>query len=388
MSNVDIEVSVVIPCLNEADTLEVCIQKAHRSLSEAGIRYEIIVADNGSTDESPQIAKANDARLVAISNRGYGAALMGGIEAAQAPYIIMGDADDSYDFLECPKFVEKLREGNDLVQGCRLPSGGGQVLPGAMPWSHRWIGNPLFSFLARRWFAAPIHDIYCGLRAFTKECYQKLDQRCTGMEFATEMIVKASIQGVRFAEVPISLHPDGREAHAPHLNTIRDGWRTLRLLLMCSPHWLFVVPGMALMLIGLLGYALVFAGVQVGGATLDAHTLLYSSALFLCGYQAVSFSFIMKTFALREGWQKNSPLLGRLYQWFNLERGLLAGLLCVLAGIGLMTWTFVTWAQTDFGALDYAKTMRAAIPGATLLALGVQTWFSSFFSSSVGMWRK
>lgn len=388
MSTVDIEVSVVIPCLNEADTLEVCIKKAHRSLSEAGIRYEIIVADNGSTDESPQIAAANDARLVAISDRGYGAALMGGIEAAQASYVIMGDADDSYDFLECPKFVEKLREGYDLVQGCRLPSGGGQVLPGAMPWSHRWIGNPLFSFLARHWFAAPIHDIYCGLRAFTKECYQKLDQRCTGMEFATEMIVKASIQGVRFAEVPISLHPDGRKAHAPHLNTIRDGWRTLRLLLMCSPHWLFVVPGMVLMLIGLLGYILVFGGVHVGGAILDAHTLLYSSALFLCGYQAVSFSFIMKTYALREGWQKDSPLLGRLYQWFNLERGLLAGLLCVLAGIGLMTWTFVTWAQTDFGALDYTKTMRAAIPGATLLALGVQTCFSSFFSSSVGMWRK
>jgi len=388
MSNMDVEVSVVIPCLNEADTLDVCIKKARKSLSEAGIRYEIIVADNGSTDESPQITAANEARLVAVPERGYGAALMGGIEAARAPFIIMGDADDSYDFLECPKFVEKLREGSDLVQGCRLPSGGGKVLPGAMPWTHRWIGNPLFSFLARRWFSAPIHDIYCGLRAFTKECYQKLGLRCTGMEFATEMIVKASIQEVRFSEVPISLHPDGRKAHAPHLNTIRDGWRTLRLLLMCSPHWLFVVPGMALMLIGVVGYVLVLGGIPVGRATLDAHTLLFSSALFLCGYQAVSFSFIMKTFALREGWQKNSPLLGRIYRWFDLERGLLAGMVCVLAGLALMTWAFAIWVQADFGTLDYSTTMRIAIPGATLLALGVQTFFFSFFSSSVGMWRR
>ncbi len=388
MSNSDIEVSVVIPCLNEADTLETCLQKAHRSLSEAGIQYEIVVADNGSTDASPQIARSNGARVVAVSRRGYGSALMSGIEASHGRYIIMGDADDSYDFLECPKFVKELRKGNELVQGCRLPSGGGTVLPGAMPWSHRWIGNPLFSFLARHWFSAPIHDIYCGLRAFTKEFYQQLGLRCMGMEFATEMIVKASIREARISEIPISLHPDGRKAHAPHLKTIRDGWRTLRLLLMCSPHWLFVIPGLALMLAGALGYVLVFGGIRIGPATPDAHTLLFSSAIFLCGYLSASFSFIMKTFALREGWQKDSRLMGRLYEWFNLERGLLAGLACTFAGLALMAWAIFRWAQADFGELDYRSTMRIAIPGATLLTLGVQTCFFSFFSSSVGMWRK
>ena len=388
MNRIDVEVSVVIPCLNESDTLEACVRKAHRSLSDSGVSYEIIVADNGSTDSSPEIATANGARLVQVAERGYGAALMGGIEAACGAFIIMGDADDSYDFLDCPKFVEQLRAGYEMVQGCRLPSGGGNVLPGAMPWSHRWIGNPMFSFLARHWFAAPIHDIYCGLRAFRKASYRKLGLRCTGMEFATEMIVKASIQGLKFAEVPICLHPDGRKAHAPHLKTLRDGWRTLRLLLMCSPHWLFVVPGMALMAIGVVGYALALGGIQFGKAVFEAHTKLIASALFLCGYQAVAFSFMIKTFAYREGWHKGSPWLGRMYRWFNLERGLLAGMIASLTGLAIMVWTFVLWVRADFGALNYATTLRVGIPGAFLLTLGVQTCFFSFFSSSVGMWRK
>jgi glycosyltransferase involved in cell wall biosynthesis len=384
----EIEVSVVIPCLNEADTLQTCLQKAKGSLERAGIRHELVVADNGSTDSSAQIAKENGARVVPVAERGYGAALMGGIGAARGKYVIMGDADDSYDFSECPKFVAKLREGYDIVQGCRLPAGGGKVMPGAMPWSHRWIGNPLFSFLARRWFSAPIHDIYCGLRAFTSDCYQKLNLRCTGMEFATEMIVKASIQGVSFSEVPICLHPDGRKAHAPHLKTMRDGWRTLRLLLMCSPNWLFALPGSFLMALGAIGYVLVYGGFRVGKVQPDAHSLLFSSAIFLCGYMAVSFSFIMKTFALREGWQTLNPLLDNLYKWFNLERGLIAGMGCILIGLALMVWALAKWAAVDFGELDYRSTMRVAIPGSFLLALGVQTCFMSFFSSSVGMWRK
>ena len=297
-----IEVSVVIPCLNEADTLASCLCKAHESLTAAGVRYEIVVADNGSTDGSLDIAAAGDARVVNVAERGYGAALMGGIAAARGNAIIMGDADDSYDFRTCPQFVAKLREGYDIVQGCRLPAGGGRVLPGAMPWSHRWIGNPLFSFLARQWFAAPINDIYCGLRAFTRELYDRLGLRCSGMEFATEMIVKASLNRARFAQVPITLHPDGRKAHTPHLKTMRDGWRTLRLLLMCSPLWLFLVPGFALGLIGALCYLLVFAGIQIGPATLDAHTLLFGSTFILCGFMAVAFSLIIKTFSFREGW--------------------------------------------------------------------------------------
>lgn len=374
--------------MNEADTLASCLCKAHESLTAAGVRYEIVVADNGSTDGSLDIAAAGDARVVNVAERGYGAALMGGIAAARGNAIIMGDADDSYDFRTCPQFVAKLREGYDIVQGCRLPAGGGRVLPGAMPWSHRWIGNPLFSFLARQWFAAPINDIYCGLRAFTRELYDRLGLRCSGMEFATEMIVKASLNRARFAQVPITLHPDGRKAHTPHLKTMRDGWRTLRLLLMCSPLWLFLVPGFALGLIGALCYLLVFAGIQIGPATLDAHTLLFGSTFILCGFMAVAFSLIIKTFSFREGWIAPPPLLRWIFEKMNLERGLLAGGTCVLAGIGLMAWTFAQWVRVDFGNLDYSTTMRAVIPGTMLVTMGIQAIFLSFFSSSVGMWRK
>ena len=232
-----------MPCLNEADTLAACIGKARRALNEQEISGEIIVADNGSTDGSQTIATRLGARLVNVRDKGYGSALMGGIVAARGKYIVMGDADDSYDFLETPKFVEKLREGFDLVQGCRLPSGGGVVKPGAMPFLHRAWGNPMFSFLARWWFKSPLHDVYCGLRGFRKDVYYLLDQRCTGMEFATEMIIKASLYGAKIAEVPITLHPDGRRDHAPHLRTFRDGWRTIRLFFICSPRWLFFVPG-------------------------------------------------------------------------------------------------------------------------------------------------
>jgi glycosyltransferase involved in cell wall biosynthesis len=230
-----LEVSVVMPCLNEADTLEACVTKAQRVLRKHGIKGEVIVADNGSTDGSQAIAIRMGARLVHVEPKGYGNALMGGIAAARGKFVIMGDADDSYDFLQLSRFVEKLREGFDLVQGCRLPAGGGTVQPGAMPFLHRWWGNPMFSIMTRWMFHAPIHDVYCGMRGFAKELYDRLDQRCTGMEFATEMIIKASLFGADIAEVPITLHPDGRKSHAPHLKTFRDGWRTLRFFLMYSP---------------------------------------------------------------------------------------------------------------------------------------------------------
>src|SRR5215510_9803685 len=255
-----VELSVVMPCLNEADTVGACIEKAMQALREYNIAGEVIVADNGSTDGSQAIAGERGARVVSVTARGYGRALMGGIIAARGKFVIMGDADDSYDFLEIPKFVDKLREGYELVQGCRLPWGGGRVLPGAMPFLHRWWGNPMFSLMARIWFGAPIHDVYCGLRGITKELHKRLDQRCGGMEFATEMIIKSSLYGVRIAEVPISLHPDGRKSHPPHLKTFRDGWRTLRFFLMYSPRWLFLIPGIALILGGLLGYAIVLPG--------------------------------------------------------------------------------------------------------------------------------
>ena len=251
-----IEVSIVMPCLNEADTIGTCVTKALRALRDAGINGEVIVADNGSTDRSKQIATSLGARVIEIQNRGYGNALIGGIDRAHGRFIIMGDADDSYDFGEIPKFVAKLREGHDLVQGCRLPSGGGRVMPGAMPILHRWWGNPAFSIMARWWFCAPIHDVYCGMRGFTKRLYERLDLQSPGMEFATEMIIKASRYEARIAEVPITLHPDGRKSHPPHLKTFRDGWRTLRFYLMHCPRWLFLEPGKLLIALGLIGYAL------------------------------------------------------------------------------------------------------------------------------------
>ncbi|MBW7907512.1 MAG: glycosyltransferase family 2 protein [Kiritimatiellae bacterium] len=383
-----IDLSVVMPCLNEADTVEVCVRKALQGIAAAGIRGEVILADNGSTDGSQTLAEQAGARVVPVDAKGYGNALMGGIASARGRWVLMGDADDSYDFLEIPKFVQRMQEGADLVQGCRLPSGGGTVAAGAMPWSHRWIGNPLFSLLSRCWFKAPIHDIYCGMRAFTKTHYASLNQRCTGMEFATEMIIKSSLHGARIAEVPITLHPDGRKAHAPHLKTFRDGWRTLRFFLMFSPRWLFLMPGMILMLLGLLGYALALPGVRWNGLTFDVHTLLYASVALLGGYQAILFAIFTKTFAINEGLMPRDPRLIAFFDMVNLERGVLAGLAALAAGLTLMGYVFWTWRDTAFGPLPYAETMRWAIPGATLTALGIQTICSGFFVSILGMNRK
>ena len=260
-----IELSIVMPCLNEADTLAICIEKCNRVIKEHDLAAEVVIADNGSSDGSIEIAEQHGARVVRVAEKGYGNALMGGINAARGKYVIMGDADDSYDFLEIPKFVEKLREGKQLVQGCRLPAGGGKVLPGAMPFLHRWWGNPMFSAMVRRMFNAPINDVYCGLRGFSREFYHELNLRCTGMEFATEMIIKSSVFDKDIAEVPITLHPDGRKAHAPHLRTFRDGWRTLRFFLMYSPKWLFQIPGTLFLLVGLLCYLLALPGVTILG---------------------------------------------------------------------------------------------------------------------------
>ncbi len=383
-----IEVSVVIPCLNEEGTLASCIEKARRALREHNIVGEIVVADNGSTDLSRAVAEREGARVVMIKEPGYGSALMGGIAAASGRLVIIGDADDSYDFLEIPGFVEKLREGFDLVQGCRLPAGGGSIRPGAMPFLHRWVGNPFFSFLVRRWFHAPINDVYCGLRGFTKAMYRRLDQRCTGMEFATEMIIKASLRGEKIAEVPITLHPDRRTSHAPHLKTFRDGWRTFRYFLMCSPRWLFLVPSGAFIAFGLLGYLVAMPGLSIGRSTFDAHTLLFSSLAILCGYQWILFAIFAKTFAITEGFLPPDRQLNRFFEIVNLERGLIVAALAVLAGSALLLAAIRQWWLVDFGHLDYAYTMRFVVPGATLVALGFQTVFSSFFVSILGMRRK
>jgi glycosyltransferase involved in cell wall biosynthesis len=388
MTETPLELTVLMPCLNESDTLATCVRKARETLAKLGIQGEVLVADNGSTDGSQKIAAKAGARVVAVEAKGYGNALMGGIAEAKGKFILMGDADDSYDFQEIGKYIDKLRAGNELVQGCRLPSGGGHILAGAMPFLHRWWGNPMFSFLARWWFQVPFHDIYCGMRAFSKDLYNRLDLRCTGMEFATEMIIKASLQGARMAEVPITLHRDGRQTHAPHLKTFRDGWRTLRWFLLCTPRWLFLTPGLGLILLGLLGYAVALPGVTIAGATLDAHTLLFASMFILCGYQSILFALFAKTFAVTEGLLPPDKRLNRFFELVNLEKGLLASGLAMAAGIVLLAIAVQEWRLAHFGRLDYAKTMRVVIPGVTLVALGFQTVLSSFFVSLLGMRRK
>jgi len=383
-----VELSVVMPCLNEADTLAICIDKALTSMLEHNIKGEVVVADNGSTDGSQEIAISHGARVINVEAKGYGNALMGGIAEARGKFVIMGDADDSYDFLEIPKFVEKLREGYELVQGCRLPSGGGRVMPNAMPFLHRWFGNPMFSILVRRMFWAEIHDVYCGLRGFTKDLYDRLALRCVGMEFATEMIIKSNIYGTRITEVPITLHPDGRKAHKPHLKTFRDGWRTLRFFMMYSPRWLFLYPGVFLIVLGLLGYGLALPGVSTIGVTFDAHTLLFSSLFMLLGYQSILFAVFSKTFAISEGLLPENKRMKRFYEIVNLERGLIAALAVLVFGLVLLLLAVNQWRLSHFGRLDYAHTMRYVIPGVTLTAVGFQTILSGFFISILGMRRK
>jgi glycosyltransferase involved in cell wall biosynthesis len=384
----ELELSVVMPCLNEADTLATCIGKAQSALTEHDIDGEVIVADNGSTDGSIEIAESLGARVVPVSARGYGNALMGGIAAARGRYVLMGDADDSYDFLELPKFVEQLRAGNDLVQGCRLERGGGQVLPGAMPFLHRRWGNPMFSAMARSWFRSPINDVYCGMRGFTKEHYRTLDQRCTGMEFATEMIIKSSLNQARIAEVPITLHPDGRKAHAPHLRTFRDGWRTLRFFLLYSPRWLFLLPGLLLVLIGLLGYAIALPELTVDDVTFGAHTLLFASLAMICGYQSILFAVFTKVFAIGARLMPLDSRIKRLTDTFTLERVLVLSAAVMLAGVVLLLVAVNHWRAEGFGPLDYADTMRLVVPGVTLTAVGFQTVLSAFFISVLALDRR
>ena len=383
-----VDLTILMPCLNEAETLARCIEKAKLGLQRAGVRGEIVIADNGSTDGSQAIAEKAGVRLVPVKEKGYGNALRGGIAAARGRWIIMGDADDSYDFQEVPKFVEQLKAGYELVQGCRLPSGGGRVLPGAMPFLHRWWGNPMFSIMVRWWFHAPIHDVYCGLRGFTKELYLRLDQRCTGMEFATEMIIKASLFRAKIAEVPITLHPDGRKAHAPHLKTFRDGWRTLRFFLIFSPRWLFLLPGFAMVLLGLVAYALALPASTIKGITFDAHTLLFGSIFMICGYQSILFAIFTKTFAVNEGLMPADKQFNAFYRVANLERGLMVALVGLVIGVGLLVAAVNEWRLAHFGHLDYAHTMRLVVPGVTLTALAFQTMLSSFFVSILGMQRR
>ena len=386
--NDSIELSVVMPCLNEAETLGSCIDKAKQAIAEHGIAAEIIVADNGSTDGSQELAESMGARVVNVESRGYGSALMGGIAAARGTYILMGDADDSYDFSELPRFLERIREGFDLVQGCRLPAGGGQVLAGAMPFWHRWVGNPFFSWLARKWFGVPIHDIYCGMRAFRRDAYERWDLRCTGMEFATEMIIKSSLRRNPISEVPITLHPDGRTINKPHLKTIRDGWRTLRFFMFSCPRWLFLVPGGLLMGLGVIGYLAGYMNWTIGQVAFDLHTLLVSSLFVILGFQSILFAAFTLIYAIQEGFLPPDPRVSWLVSKISMERGLLIGAGTFSLGILLLLRTIWVWEIGGFGELDYQTTMPWVIPGVMLAALGFQAVLSGAFISILGMGRR
>jgi len=381
----ELELSVVMPCLNEAATLETCIVKAIRTLREHNVRGEVLVADNGSTDGCPKIAARSGARVVHIEQKGYGSCLLGGISAARGKYIIMGDADDSYDFTQLMPFLQKLRDGHDLVMGNRFQGG---IEPGAMPPLHRYLGNPMLTGIGRLFFRSLAGDFHCGLRGFSKDAVEKMDLRTTGMEFASEMVVKATLQGMKVGEVPTTLSPDGR-SRPSHLHSWQDGWRHLRFLLLYSPRWLFLYPGSLLMLAGLAVSSYLLPGPRtVGGVTFDVHTLLYSAAAILLGFQAVTFAVFTNMFAITEGLRPEDPQLNRLFPFITLEAGLVVGTVLVLAGLGASVLAISDWESVSFGPLDPTRTLRLVIPAATALTLGLQIVFTSFFLSVLGMARR
>ncbi len=380
-----VEVSFVMPCLNEAETLEGCIRAAQRCIAVGGFSGEVIVADNGSEDGSVEIAERAGARVVHVRERGYGSALIGGFEAARGRYLVMGDADLSYDFAEAGTLVDRLRAGDELVMGSRFR---GEIKPGAMPWLHRWLGNPVLSWLGRRLFGAPVSDFHCGLRALTRDAFEAMRLRTRGMEFASELVVKAAVHGLRISEVPITLHPDGRSG-TPHLRTWRDGWRHLRFLLLLSPRWTLFVPGGVLMATGgVLGGLVLLGPFRMGSVTLDVHTLIAATLALLTGYQAVTTAAAARIYAVEEEIGPPAPGYERLFETFTLERGLAVGALLVLAGLALVGGLLWQWQAVGFGPLDLEQTLRPMIVGAALVALGIQTLCMSFVYSMLGIKRR
>lgn len=377
-----LELTILLPCLNEAETLAGCVEEALRALRDHGLRGEVVVADNGSTDGSQAIATRLGARVVPVAEKGYGSALRGGIAAARGRYVLMGDSDGSYDFSHADRFVAKLREGCDLVMGNRFLGG---IQPGAMPWKNRYIGNPILSGLGRLFFRCPAGDFHCGLRAFSKAAYARLDLRTTGMEFASEMVIKATLFRLRIAEIPTTLRRDGRN-RPPHLRPWRDGWRHLRFMLWFSPRWLFLQPGLALMALGLLSGALLVRGpLALGPVTLDVHTLLFAAIAVLIGFQSVTFSVLTKAFAIQSGVLPPDPRFRRWFDWLNLEKGLVLGGLVGATGLALSVRAVGLWGHHSFGPLAPGELLRWVIPGGVLLALGCQIMLASFLLSILGL---
>jgi len=382
MSIDELELTIVMPCLNEANTLATCIGKALNYLKRSAVAGEVLIADNGSTDGSQAIATQSGARVVNVAERGYGSALKAGIAAARGRYIIMGDSDDSYDFLNLDLFVAKLRDGSDLVMGNRFKGG---IRSGAMPPLHRYLGNPVLSFVGRLFFGSPCGDFHCGLRGFRRSSILGLDLQAPGMEFASEMVIKASVARLRIAEVPTTLSPDGR-GRPPHLNSWRDGWRHLRLLLLFSPRWLFLYPGLTIFALGLAGMAwLLPMQRQLFGASLDIHSLLYASLCMVLGFQTVFFWVFAKIYGARERIVPRDELFLRIMDKLTLERGLVVGALLILGGLILSILAIGGWIGSDFGPLSPSQTMRIAIPATTLLMVGFQTVYAAFFVSFLGI---
>ncbi len=384
----DIELSIVMPCLNEAETLERCIRKAQVSIDKHNIDAEIIIADNGSTDGSQDIAIRNGARLINIKEKGYGSALRGGISAAKGKYVIMGDADDSYDFGDVFRFVEKLRMGYELVMGCRLPKGGGVIMPGAMPLKHRILGNPVLSCVGQVFFKSPMTDFHCGLRGFSKAAFDSMDLHTSGMEFASEMVIKATLLKLRMTEIPITLHRDGR-LRPPHLRSWRDGWRHLRFMLMYSPRWLFLLPGMLFLVIGALVFLRLMMGpIFVGHIGLESNTLLVAGMSILIGFQMISFYLFAKVFAITEGFLPDDKKINIFLRVFPLEVGILVGILFFGLGSSLLVQALILWKQTGYGELAYLVKLKKVVPAIIFLLFSFQVIFSSFFLSILKLHRK
>jgi glycosyltransferase involved in cell wall biosynthesis len=385
LDQASVELSVVLPCLNEAETLQLCIVKTQESMRAADIRGEVIVADNGSTDGSQRIALECGARLVDVKQKGYGSALRGGIAAAQGKYVVMGDADASYDFSHIPRFLTELRAGSDLVMGNRFLGG---ISRGAMPRLHRYLGNPALTWLGRLFFNAPCGDFYCGLRGFRKDAYEKMGLRTAGMEFASEMVVKAALLGMRVSEVPTTLSPDGR-SRRPHLRTWRDGWRGLRFLLLYSPRWLFLYPGLFLMFAGTVTTAWLVTGPkQVGSVTFDVDTLIYAAISILLGFQAITIALFAKVFAISQGLHPADRKVEKFFTYASLETGLLAGALIFLIGLGLSVYAVVSWRAHHFGQLNTGQMLRLTMPAAVSMTLGLQISLASFFLSLLRIKRE
>lgn len=376
------ELSVVMPCLNEAETIAVCIKKAQRFFEREGIQGEVVIGDNGSTDGSQKIAEDLGARVIAVPEKGYGNALFGGISAANGTYVMMGDADDSYDFSNMMPYVEKLREGYDLVMGNRFKGG---IKKGAMPFIHRYLGNPVLSFIGRLFFNSSIGDFHCGLRGFSKEAFYKMDLKTSGMEFASEMIVKSSLNNLKIAEVPTILSPDGR-TRPPHLNTWSDGWRHLRFLLLYSPKWLFFIPGMVLMILGLVTSSiLIYNPVTIGEVTFDVHTLLFTSVCILIGFQFLLFYGLTKVYTVENGLLPKSDTYDKQFKFINLEKGLIVGFLLVVLGIVLSVVAYNYWSEINYGNITNSSTLRLVIPAVTSMLMGVQIILFSLFFSILGL---